>query len=137
MKRFIRPLSLAVAASAIAIGMSLALSAWAQNTTPNCQKYNGDGGCTSQYCAPGLGSTITNWCKQLSVPYSDAGCCSYRKTVTMWSNNGGDCPCNNQSTTTITLANNNPDILCNGNTRPVNTDVLGNCAAPGSPVTPP
>ncbi len=132
MKPFIRPLFLAVAASATAIGISLVLSAWAQHETVNCYNSYGDGGCTSQYCTPGLGSTQTNYCKQLSVPYSDPGCCSYVKTVTIWANKGGVCPCNNQSTITISQANNNADFLCNGNRTPINTEQLGSCAAPQS-----
>lgn len=139
MKRFTRHLSLAVAACATAMGMSLALSAWAV-TTINCYNYNGDGSCiTNDLCAPGPLSTQVYYCKQLSVPYSDPGCCSYLRTDTNWVNNGGLCPRSGTTTTTITLASNNRDLICFGGSdtsttqAPSNTDVIGHCGAPSAP----
>ena len=139
MKRLTRHLPLVLAANAIAIGMSLALSAWA-GTTANCYNYNGDGSCASnQYCTPGPLSQSNYYCKQLWIPYSDPGCCSYFRIDTNWVNSGGECPCAGTTTTTITLANNNPLAVCysgsEGSTEqpPHNTDTLGLCGTPPSP----
>lgn len=134
MKRLTRHLPFAIAAIATVMGVSLALSAWA---TTNCYNYSGSGSCgTNQYC--GVVSAPGAWyCKQLTTPYVDPGCCAYWRTVTTWSSIGGQndppCPCAGAPTIDITLASNTPTAVCylySGGLAPDNTDVPGHCAAP-------
>jgi len=142
MNRLRHHLPLALVASATAIGMSLVLSAWAQTPSINCYNYNNQQSCGAEGDNCVQTQIVSgNYCKQLSVPYSDPGCCSYYRVDITWTSGIGSppCPCANQTTTDITSASNNPDLICFGGSdtsttqAPHNTDVLGHCGAPAMP----
>lgn len=130
MKKFTRHLSLVLTAVVTAATVSLALSAWA---TTNGYNYLDPRGCHDEPTCTETDSS--SWyCKQLTIPFVDPGCCQYWRTVIYWGSIKGICSCASATPTIeISSAVHTPGATCTlpgGASAPVNTDVQGTCVTP-------
>lgn len=84
---------------------------------------------TNNYCLKQDGGPVY-FCKQLTIPYVDPGCCSYTLNVIAFgSQNNGTCPCADKGPyNVISNAVNTPSYLCHKSDLTVahcNTDTQG------------